>query len=1238
MKKFSKILLVLLTLSLVFGAVFSISASAADSTHMLSASGAAHNRYSDFESGSNTIVPAFAWASGQKGNVYVTNKTDSNGNTYVNYSAKTKGSTSTANIEGWVPVADYGWAAQRNGTSNFGAHDYVTIDFEIGTDMYSYKDGGGVWHTVNKFMDIPEEYRPEAPHTALAYFDGMSININGRGAEILSTAGTANSKESNFAFVYTTQDSATGKWYLTDKNTYAASTAKLELSNELGVYDHFTYVFEVGRTADTARTTGYNFKNTKVYTFLNGEYLCVSDVSFAMDSIAPNAIRFFVPEADRTSLCIDNVAANWYGHREMTTSVKGGITYYKYSTAGTVYESEGYGIDDYITSGDYLTKPLYMCDEVVYGINYSFVGSPAAATLEHLDGTSDNYSNPYAAALNVKAGDFVHMYANFVDFTPTSFDIDEVTFISYEGSTLSLSKEAKEFYKLQHTEDRYTIRLATGGITLNWYDGIGDEPVKSQSLVPFVAPTHDSESLKIHGKVEYNENNATIQILDAWLWDKEGNDKIGDTELDEIFKAHSVEDLNKLLEKGITEVNIYPVYNTLPLMYTIETMDSVGGTKPDFIVQNYAYDAFTTFATLADAIDDIKGEAKVTLYSDIENPEWYIPTSAGAIVNFDLNGHSITSSNYVFAVSEGTEFNLYSTKTGANIEAPVVITSNGIDACTVNIEGENLEVVANAVVGLVGSPDDAANANKIVINVNGGKYSSTESDSSLFMISEMDMVYNITGADITIAPSSNAFSVSGGSKTSAEINVVDSKIVADNAIGSWSNSCKLYIENSLVAGLNLKNSGITLGNYCLIGATEFDVKSIHTTPDATLALASAGKVIVSDVDCTVLTYDPDVSSENLPEAFKNITIDPISWLDPAGEVYATTYWVAGSEIDTSYVSAESFGIDKSIKSNGWFTFAYNSWKKNDTEANKISFSPVAGKIVESLDEVYVSLGISNSFMYNVYIPTPDVEGDYEIVFGYAQDATTGFFDKSGNPITSGVFTNVTVGEESGYTLLTGEIAAKSFAAETVVIKYKVDGVLLEKSITVDIFDYVEKVNAVYACGTDEIKLVYAMLQYKLRVYEEAMGDDADLDVVIEVMDVLASHGTGCKCGEVEYTAPEASVDYSSIASLVNGFAYTLEIDGTADKYTSSYSFSIYFKKDSGVASVSATGATFVKYETDEYVEYRFTGIKASDLAKVIELTVDGKTATYSLAKYIAETDSEIAKAMYVISVAAANQQ
>lgn len=1229
MKKFSKIILVLLTLSLVFGAVFSISASAATTAEMLNVSGAANNKYSDFDS-VNTIVPAFAWASGSKGNVIVTKKVDSNGNTYVNYAAKTKNSTSTSTIEGWVPVADYGWGPQRNGQSNIGAHDYVTIDFEIGTDKYSYKDAAGVWHTVDKFTDIPEAYRPADPHTALAFYNGMSININGRGADVLSSAGAKNSNEKNFAFIYTVQDATTGKWYLSADNKYSAGD--LELSNELGVYDHITYVFQVKRTFDTKRTTDYNFNGTKAHAFLNGEFLCTSNVSTDHDSTAPNAIRFFIPEADRTSFCVDNVAINWYGHREMKSSVSGSVTFYKYSTVDTVYKSEGYGIDDYITSNDYLTKPLYMCDEVVYGVNYSFVGSPTAVELIHEDGTTDKYSNVFAATQNVKAGDFVHMYKNVPSFTPSSFDIDEVTFVSHKGSTLTLSDEAKEFYKLQHTGDRYTIRLATGGITLNWYDGVNETPVKTQSLVPFVAPTNNSKSLNIHGEIVVTDNTATIDILRGWKWDKD-NDKVGESDLDEIFKAHTVEGLNKLMEQGILVVNIYPIYETLPLLYTVETMDSEGIANPDFLYDDY--ESFTDFDSFISAVSGIK-EAKVTLYADLANPALLeevhsIDIAKNAIVNFDMNGHSITSTTTLFAVSEKSQFNLYSTEAGAQIEAPAVIGSAGIDACEVNIDGENLEVTADSVLSLVGSADDVANANKIVININGGKYTGTEYSSVLFHISEMDMIINITGADIAIDPDATAFSVNTAYKTSAEINIVDSKIIADSAIGSWSNTCKMYIENSVVSGLDLSVSGITLGAYNLIGATEFDASSIHTTGDVTLALASEGKLTVSGVNVNVLTYDASVDAASRPAPFDEIAIDSVLWLAPDGSTYATTYWVAGSEIDISSISADSFGIDKNIEGNGWFTFAYSTWER-DTAAQGVVYKPVAKKIVQALDEVYVSLGISNNFMYNIYIPTPEVEGEYDIVFDYAINNSTGFFAVNGTPILDGVAKNVTVKDKAGYTRLTGDIAADEFAADTVVIRYMVNGQLLEKTITIDIFEYADKVDAAYGCGTDESKLVYAMLQYKLAVYKAAKGNAASSAIILAVEDQLASHGINCKCGEVSYTAPEESVDYSAIASLVKGFAYTLELNGVAKEYESSYSFSIYFKKDSGVTAVS--GAEFVKYETADYIEYRLSGINVSDLNEVIEFSVDGTAATYSLAKYIADSNSEFAKAMYVIAAAA----
>lgn len=1239
MKKFSKIFLVLLTLSLVFGAMFSVvsSAAAGESREFLNVStfssvNGTQNFYNDFETSANSGDYGIVTGQNNDGakTVYVTGE---NGNHYYRYENNgTKSGSKTAEM--YYKLTGWGDNATSYKAGDIGGYDYAVIDFEMGTDKYVYKVNG-TYHTASTLDEIPDNADPDS--IDLAYIDGMAFNLHARAS---ATAGSF-SKCSEFykdMLLYTVKDPETGDWYVGNGSTYAGSTAKIKLANDIGVFDHITYAVKTVRKAkiDSANP---DLASSEFYVFINGEYLTGGPMGTKEVYEVVNLawMRFSLSKEqynDRYAICLDNFAINWYDQG---------------------YVSEGYGIDDYIKNGDYaLNKHLYICDEIVYDTSYSFVGSPTAAELVHEDGSSDKYSNVFAAKTNIQAGDFVHMYKNIDDFTPSSFDINNVTFVSHNGSTLSLSKEAQEFYKLQHTGDRYTIRLATGGITLNWYDGINEAPIKTQSIVPYVAPTNDSEKLKIFGKVMYDGNSATIQILDTskpnlWLWDKDG-DKVGDTPLASLFVAYSVEGLNKLLEAGINEVNIYPVYSTLSLMYSIETMASNGGEKPDFIVQNYDYKSFTDFDTLQNALKNIKSgeEVKVTLYSDYEMSEDAVITiPKGATVNFDLNGHKITSIASVFEVSEAATFNLYSTKQNASIDASAIITSNGIDACTVNIgtisgiEGANASNVsfsAQNVINLSGSSSDAANANKIVINLNGGKYISTSDDSILFPISEMDMVINVSDAEIET--NYIAFSVYNQYNTSADINIVNSKIMAYSTIGTWTNSCKMYIEGSIVAGLNLKSAGITLGLYNLISATEFDANSIRTLSGATLALASAGKLLVADLECNVLTYDPSVDMASRPELFRNIVIKPVAWLTPSGELYATTYWVEGSEITIGDVSADKFGIDTTKQSNGWFTYAYNTWEAGESTTiggvtYDIVYKPVATKIVQSLDKVYVSLGISDTFTYNIYIPTPEIEGA-EIVFDYSVNELTGFFDKNGNPILAGVSKNVTVGDESGYTRLTGDIAVDAFTADTVVIKYMVNGVLLEKTVTVDIFEYADKVDAAYGCGTDESKLVHAMLQYKLEVYKSAMGDAASSAIILMVEDQLYCHGSSCKCGDVVYNAPEENVDYSAIASLVKGFAYTLELDGVGEEYASSYSFSIYFKKDSGVAEVSLTGAEFVKYETDAYIEYRCT-IASSDLAEVIEFTVDGTTASYSLAKYIEETNSSFAKALYVISSAESQQ-
>ena len=1249
MKKFSKIFLVLLTLSLIFGTVMSVVASAAteDCCEMLSVSGASHNLHSDFESsntGSHKIVPAFAWASGQKGNVYVTTKTGSDGNTYVNYSAKNKESTSSSTIEGWVPVSDYSYANQRNGQSNIGAHDYVTIDFEIGTDMYSYKDSKGVWHTVSEFEDIPAEYRPAEPHRALALYNGMSLNINGRGAPDLSSAGSSASTESNFTFVYTVQDSETGKWYLGSKSSYGADDGVyIELSNQVGVFDHVTFVFQVVRTADSARTTGYNIKNTKIYTFLNGEYLTASNMNVAHDSVAPNAIRFFVPEADRTSLCLDNVAINWYGHRSMVTESSGSATIYKYSTPDSVYSSAGYGLDDLITSGDYAKKPIYLCEDVAYGVNYSFVASRTAAELVHLDGTVAKYANAFVASQNVCAGDFVHMYASFYDFTPANAEVDEVTFISYNGTALTLSDVANQFYKLQHTGDRYTIRLATDGIVIKWLDKKGDDAnvLKQHVLIPFVAPSNESDELQIFGGVTYENNTAKIGILKSWVWD---NKVIEGIELADIFNANSVETLNKFMEMGLEEIVLVPEFEAKDLVYAILPADAEQGAYPDFVVDDYDYDSFTDSLTFVDAVNKITAndDVKIVLYSDVNmiNDD-LITVAEGATLNLDLNGHIINSTveDPIIKIFEGSVLNLYSTVAGGCIKSKTIITSKDIDSATINIgemldeednviaAGDNIKLEADSIIFLAGSDKDVANSKKITINLNGGVYYSTkDSYSVLFNISEMDMVINISDAYIDAV---TAFDQLSNVAASAEISISDSTVIASRVIGDWSKSNKMAITGSKIVGLNLSCENVVLGSSNYVKATNLNSGNIAVSKGVNVLFASEGKL---NLTISGSSYNFSFATFVEKTDLTDVDIVDVIWLDPNGDEYATTYWVAGSVVDKSLVSADGFGIDKSTE-NAWFTKAYSTWKKADgtddvVTATSNKFQPVAERPVESLSAVHVSLDISDTFKYNVYLPTP-VSG---VVFDCEQGSGTGFFDENGNLITSGVFKNVTVNETAGWTQLSIEVAADSFVADTIVIRFNVGNYYLTKTITLDIFDYINKVEAAYDGCTDEVQLVYAMLAYKLDVYKKATGSDADIDIILAVEDQIVLHKASCTCKEVNYDATVENVDYSAIAATVKEFAYTLELDGT-DNFAASYAFSIYFHKAGAPEAVSVAGKQLVKFVTDEYVEFRLS-LSLADLNDVIEINVDGITVTYSLAKYVAETDSSLAKALYVISAAA----
>ena len=530
MKKFSKIMTVVLTVVLLCGTMLSVVAQAApgESREVLNITGASYNKYTDFEStkadGTHYLTPYFVW--GNAGSMSSAVVEGSNGNHYARYLGSVDG---TGTKECWIVLSDYGDGNLRAGTS-IGANDYVTIDFEIGTDKYSYQDGSGVWHTVDTLNDIPADKRPaeDEAYRNLAFYNGTNIGINGRGYKTLGSGSAAEVWNAMPFFIV--QDSVSGKWYASGDKTYSAND--VELSNKIGEFDHITFVFKTLRNASNISATGYSMKGTAVYVFTNGDFLTSSSINTDnIEAVAPYNLRIMLAQNDRASTCFDNVALNHYGTRAITKDSEGNFAY---SNLDPVYVSEGYGIDDYINSGDYTSKPLYSCEDIVYSGNYispngyiSLDGVPTSVLVDE-----------YLA--NAKDGSVIT--TNNIDILDYELPegVENLTVKILDDSKFTLgSKSAKEFLLIPGTNNTYTVRRATESdfITLNWtYQGT---VIKTEKISFNVVPTFSAD-----GIAPALASNLPEAI--EWMFDVDGNEYTFGPDYDEEVNLYDAEPVRAL--------------------------------------------------------------------------------------------------------------------------------------------------------------------------------------------------------------------------------------------------------------------------------------------------------------------------------------------------------------------------------------------------------------------------------------------------------------------------------------------------------------------------------------------------------------------------------------------------------------------------------------------------------------------------------------------------------------------
>ena len=553
MKRFSKILTVLLTVSLLVGIVATLSVSADgtvqyETPKLIYATGAG-----TFSEDTASFGVGGQSNTNYKNGLVRERKSSSDGRNYLSIkndiNAATPDADNAAHLSAGITIPIFNGKDGDKTRDDFAINTenpvtVMTYDFDLGFDQYKYvyigSDGlqaetldvNNVFGMteVSSLKDIAaDKYfkMPAVPHNFQIYFEAYC-----NGAE-------KNHSANKFNFV-TDED---GTIYVSNKTSLTEEGAvSIRLSNKVNVYDHFTLVYRITDSDPGSTTNGNKFE---LFLFVNGQFLADASTS-AHESVTQFSIKRLYyaftkatgsvsastfKRIDNCAIAFDNVAANYY-------------------TASDYVEG---GIYDYIWSEDFKSRSLMDCKDVVYNGDYIKPGAPKIATITTPEGSVDCFTKN-SIYKSLSDGAFVETSMSILNYTPDE-SIKEITFISVDGAEVSLSSEASEIYKIQHTGDRYNVVLADDStMSINWFDAAGanGEVIKTTKLVPMVTT---SSSLKIYGAVDRsNESAPTIEIFQKWMWDVDG-DGVGDEEANKILgRKFTVAQINnELREKGINE-------------------------------------------------------------------------------------------------------------------------------------------------------------------------------------------------------------------------------------------------------------------------------------------------------------------------------------------------------------------------------------------------------------------------------------------------------------------------------------------------------------------------------------------------------------------------------------------------------------------------------------------------------------------------------------------------------------
>ena len=924
MRKFSKILAVVLALCLICGAVvMSVGATSDEFTIAQGAAGTASTGKSedlllsdssitnflalDFETaatGKGTTVRGnklngfFQYGGTAKTIMYDIYKDISYGgavkNTYFCYQSHgiwngtfvdSYGAQYTNNYQIYLSTnigSAHASATLATDVTNMTNYAYAVADFDIATDRLKYKNADGAWRVAypNELTNTNGVWTladgTVVTDVNLAYHDG-DIAFSVFAPKAGEAGNKRNAKDHIIKFV---EEDGFGVWSV---YVNGVDTGK-DLSSEVLEWNHFT----VALVKDAA-----NLANSMLYIYLDGE--CIhKDVANANGAtnlfLGMVEIRNAAGELQKfnKSVALDNITSNYYPN---------GYT----GSLATYFASEGSKeVAD--------IAPIYNCTDIIYSATYEYpYPSAGTATLGDYTGYVPGHINDHLQA-NLATGDTITLNGKSIYNFVVPEGVDNFKVDVSNGATFSL--KSGQLYESTLSGTTYNVTKVNYDreILVTYVDADGNV-LGTETLVynqTFTAPKveifHTLTSTKTQGTL-------TTTLAGGWKYDLDGDgtryEPTDFTAVDKTIYAY----LNRAqagtgtMELTVTATSSY-TEDTVITGYVVYTTKENG----DVIVSAAREKTALGWDRTQALVDSWNAPDGSTMVMYVDTDSWhsskgFIAVGNGKSLTFDVNGHQLRyAQNYggtprmvgMFNVGNGSTFTLTSSQPGAVLSHTYINnTSTG--------SGSSKELVNG------GNP--FSDGLIMFSNISG---TVTTSYATIPTNNDVDgTTVNINGANITFNIGSLLKPSVGDEVTDGAANHVNINGGTYNAfyhVGNSSTYGTVFYANDNIV-YSVENAAFYTGNNCLIatGSSKTSVTDMTFTncqifADEGVALLGA---TISTVDltfngCTIVGLDA-------VEGFNgNVTLG-------AGNKVAGTYAAKVADgVIAAYNNAEGAGSTVSL--------------------------------------------------------------------------------------------------------------------------------------------------------------------------------------------------------------------------------------------------------------------------------------------------------------------------------------